>query len=83
MSPIESQVEACVQQIIDKEGRIDVLINNAGYGVYGSVEDVIIDEARRQFEVNLFGLAFLTQKVLPYMRKQKSGKIINVTSVGG
>ena len=79
----EKQVDSCVQQIIDKEGRIDVLINNAGYAIYGSVEDVTIDDARRQFEVNIFGLALITQKVLPHMRKQKSGKIINLSSVGG
>lgn len=79
----ETQVDSCVQQIIDKEGRIDILVNNAGYAIYGSVEDVTIDDARRQFEVNLFGLALITQKVLPYMRNQKSGKIINVSSVGG
>ncbi len=79
----EEQVNSCVQQIIDKEGRIDVLINNAGYAVYGSVEDVAIDTARRQFEVNIFGLALITQKVLPHMRKQKSGKIINISSIGG
>ena len=55
-------------RFIDAEGRIDVLINNAGYGSYGAIEDVPIDEARRQFEVNLFGLARLTQLVLPHMR---------------
>ena len=64
----EASMEAAVQQIIDAEGRIDVLINNAGYGSYGAIEDVSIDEARRQFEVNLFGLARLTQLVLPHMR---------------
>ena len=60
-----------------------MLINNAGYSVYGAVEDVSQKDARRQFEVNLFGLAFLTQKVLPSMRENQSGHIINVTSVGG
>ena len=54
--------------IIAKEGRIDVLINNAGYGSYGAIEDVDLAEAKRQFDVNLFGLAALTKNVLPYMR---------------
>ncbi|MFE3897516.1 MULTISPECIES: oxidoreductase [unclassified Priestia] len=72
-----------VNQIIKEQGRIDVLFNNAGYGSYGAVEDVPLDEAKRQFEVNLFGLSRLTQLVLPHMRKQKSGKIINNSSMGG
>ena len=76
-------MEAAVQQIIDAEGRIDVLINNAGYGSYGAIEDVPIDEARRQFEVNLFGLARLTQLVLPHMRAQGSGRILNISSMAG
>lgn len=72
-----------VNQIIQEQGRIDVLFNNAGYGAYGAVEDVPLAEAKRQFEVNLFGLSRLTQLVLPYMREQKSGKIINTSSAGG
>lgn len=72
-----------VNQIMKEQGRIDVLFNNAGYGSYGTVEDVPLEEARRQFEVNLFGLSRLTQLVLPVMRKQKSGKIINTSSAGG
>ncbi|HFI0501647.1 TPA: oxidoreductase [Streptococcus suis] len=79
----EESIVSAVAQVIRKEGRIDVLINNAGYGSYGAIEDVTTEEAKAQFEVNLFGLARLTREVLPHMRKQKSGRIINVTSMGG
>lgn len=72
-----------VNDIIAAEKRIDVLINNAGYGSYGALEDVPISEAKYQFEVNIFGLARLTQLVLPHMRAQRSGRIINVSSIGG
>lgn len=68
----EDSVEACVKSIIEREGRIDILVNNAGYGSYGAIEDIPISEARRQFEVNLFGLARLTQAVLPSMRAKRS-----------
>lgn len=79
----EAQLEAGVNQVIKEQGKIDVLINNAGYANYGSVEETPIADARRQFEVNIFGLARLTQLVIPHMRKQKSGKIINISSMGG
>ncbi|EMC22671.1 oxidoreductase [Streptococcus mutans] len=79
----EASVNAALDTIIKQEGRIDVLINNAGYGSYGAIEDVTMEEAKAQFEVNVFGLARLTQLVLPYMRKQGSGRIINVSSMGG
>jgi short-subunit dehydrogenase len=72
-----------IAEILKNEGRIDVLINNAGYGSYGSVEDVPMSEAKYQFEVNIFGLARLVQLVLPTMRVQKSGRIINISSIGG
>lgn len=68
---------------IQKRHQVDVLINNAGYGSYGALEDVPISEARRQIDVNLFGLARMTQLVLPHMREQRSGTIINISSVGG
>jgi short-subunit dehydrogenase len=72
-----------VNEILKNEERIDILVNNAGYGSYGALEDVPISEAKYQFEVNIFGLARLTQLVLPFMRNQHSGKIINVSSIGG
>ncbi len=72
-----------VKQILADQGRVDVLINNAGFGLYGPVEDIPLDDARYQFEVNLFGLADLTRLVLPSMREQGSGRIINTSSMGG
>ena len=79
----DASVTAGVEKIIAETGRIDVLVNNAGYGSYGSVEDVPLDEGRRQFEVNVFGLARLIQLTVPHMRAQGSGRIINISSIGG
>ncbi|MGO9079103.1 MAG: oxidoreductase [Streptosporangiaceae bacterium] len=79
----DESVTAGVQQVLAASGRIDVLVNNAGYGSYGAVEDVPLAEARRQFDVNVFGLARLIQLVVPTMREQRSGRIINVSSIGG
>jgi len=79
----ETDIKEMVDKIIGEQGKIDVLWNNAGFGLYGPVEEIPIDKARYQFEVNLFGLAALTQAVLPHMRKQKSGLIINTSSMGG
>ncbi len=79
----DASIAAAVDTVMQETGRIDVLINNAGYGSYGALEDVPLEEARRQFEVNIFGLARLTQLVLPAMRTQHSGRIINVSSIGG
>ena len=79
----ESATRKVVADILDAHGRIDVLVNNAGYGSYGALEDVPMDEARSQIEVNLLGLAGLTRAVLPAMRSQRSGTIINISSMGG
>ncbi len=79
----EDSITSCLQTIRQESGGIDVLVNNAGYGSYGAVEEVLMDDARRQFEVNLFGLARLTQQVIAHMREQRWGRIINVSSVGG
>lgn len=77
----DASMQQAVQFIIDREGRIDVLINNAGYGSFGSLEEVPMEEARQQFEVNVFGLARLTQLVIPHMREKQYGKIVNIASV--
>jgi short-subunit dehydrogenase len=74
---------SAVAFIIKEEGRLNVLINNAGYGAHGAVEDVPMAEARRQFDVNVFGLARLTQLALPHMRAQGSGRIVNISSIAG
>ena len=79
----DRNIDDVVNQIINKQNRIDILINNAGYGLWGAVETISIDEAKRQFDVNIFGLAYLTKKIIPFMREQKSGKIINMSSMGG
>ena len=79
----ETSMTAGIAKIIAETGRIDVLVNNAGYGSYGALEDVDIEEGRRQFEVNVFGAIRLTQLVLPHMRAQQSGTIVNITSMGG
>jgi len=79
----EDSIVNCVNTITEKEGSIDILVNNAGYASYGAVEDVPMEEARRQFEVNMFGVARLTQLVLPKMRENRFGKIVNISSMGG
>lgn len=79
----ENDIQHVVETIIREQGKIDILWNNAGFGLYGAVEDVPLDEARRQMEVNVFGMAAMTQKVVPYMRAAKSGTIINTSSMGG
>lgn len=79
----DASLTKAVGRIIHANGRIDVLINSAGYGQMGALEDVPMEEGRRQMEVNLIGVARLTQLCLPYMRAQTFGKIINISSVGG
>lgn len=79
----DDSIRKTVDTIIQAEGKIDILINVAGFGLYGAVEDVSMDDARYQMEVNVIGLARLCQLVLPYMRRQRWGKIVNVTSIGG
>ena len=79
----EASLQAGVATILDEQGRIDLLVNNAGYGSYGTIEDVPLTEARRQFEVNVFGAMRLVQLVLPGMTDRRRGRIINVSSMGG
>lgn len=79
----DDSIIGVVDTILTQEGRIDVLVNNAGYGSTGALEDVPLSEARNQFAVNVFGLARLSQLVLPSMRARSSGTIINMSSVGG
>jgi NAD(P)-dependent dehydrogenase (short-subunit alcohol dehydrogenase family) len=74
---------AAVEKTLTEQGRIDLLVNSAGYGALGAVEDTELDEGRRQFEVNVFGPFRLIQLVLPQMRAQRSGRIVNVSSIGG
>jgi NAD(P)-dependent dehydrogenase (short-subunit alcohol dehydrogenase family) len=80
---VEESLRRAVETILREAGGIDVLVNNAGYGAHGAVEDVPLAEARRQFEVNLFGLARLTQLVLPGMRARGGGRIVNISSIAG
>lgn len=79
----EKSISGCVQQVLDSEGRIDVLVNNAGYGYFGPVETTPMEDARRQMEVNVFGLASMCKAVLPSMRERGSGRIINISSIAG
>ena len=77
-----SVIEA-IDKIVAENQKIDVLVNNAGYGLFGSLEDLSIEEIKVQFETNFFGVVRVTQQVLPVMRKQNTGIIVNVSSVGG
>lgn len=77
------EIKSAVKQTLDKFGRIDVLVNNAGIGYFGAIEESEEAEYRRMFEINFFGLANMTREVLPIMRKQHSGHIVNIASIGG
>jgi NAD(P)-dependent dehydrogenase (short-subunit alcohol dehydrogenase family) len=79
----DATMVAGVRRVIREQGRIDALVNNAGYGSYGSVEHVPLDEARRQLEVNVFGMARLIQLVTPHMRSRGTGRSVTISSVGG
>ncbi len=79
----DDSITATVARIEAQFGGVDVLVNNAGFGLFGALEDVPMAEARYQFEVNLFGLGRLTQLVVPHMRRQTSGRIVNISSMGG
>lgn len=79
----QKSIDACVAEVIAKAGKIDVLVNNAGYALIGPVIDLSMDDLRRQFETNVIGLAALTKAVAPHMIKQRSGLIVNISSVSG
>lgn len=79
----EAQALDAAQQATDKFGRIDVLVNNAGYGLLSAVEEASNEEVKKNYDANVFGLLNVTRAILPYMRKQRSGHIINISSVGG
>jgi short-subunit dehydrogenase len=79
----EDTVKRTIMKIIDEKKRIDILVNNAGYGLFGALEDISLNEIREQFETNYFGAIRIMKQVIPTMRKQRSGIIINITSIAG
>ncbi|HXV39109.1 MAG TPA: SDR family oxidoreductase [Nitrosopumilaceae archaeon] len=79
----EETVQAAINKIMKEKNRIDVLVNNAGYGLFGCLEDLSMDDLKAQFETNFFGVVRISQAVIPIMRTQKSGTIVNVSSVAG
>lgn len=79
----DETIRNCVNQILKEKNRIDILVNNAGYGLFGCLEDISMEELKAQFETNFFGVVRMLQAVLPVMRKQKSGIVVNVSSVAG
>lgn len=80
---LQESIGQCIDEIVKKEGRIDILINNAGMGITGPIEDTPIEEMKKVFDTNFFGATAVIQAVLPVMRKNKSGFIINITSIAG
>jgi NAD(P)-dependent dehydrogenase (short-subunit alcohol dehydrogenase family) len=79
----DDSVRNAIEKIIDEKQKIDILVNNAGYGLFGALEDISIEEIKKQFETNLFGAIRTIKEVLPTMREQKNGIIVNVTSIAG
>ena len=79
----DASVAACVNAVSSQAGRVDVLVNNAGYELGGALEEHSIDEAKAQFETNFFGVVRMTKAVLPFMRRQKQGQIVNISSLSG
>jgi NAD(P)-dependent dehydrogenase (short-subunit alcohol dehydrogenase family) len=79
----KASIDAAVATVLVQAGSIDVLVNNAGFGVGGSVEDMSMEDYRRQFDTNFFGLVAVTKAVLPHMRAKRAGRIINISSIGG
>lgn len=79
----ENAVKSAIEHILSKDGKIDVLINNAGFGISGAVEFTTVEDAKRQFDVNFFGTFIMCKNVVPVMRKQHFGRIINIGSVAG
>lgn len=79
----DESVKEAIQRITNEQGRIDVLVNNAGYALVGPFEELSIEEFKEQFETNVFGVIRVTQSVLPIMRRQKCGTIINISSIAG
>jgi len=79
----EDSIKSAVKKIQEQKGRIDVLVNNAGYGLFGCIEDITMDELKAQFQTNFFGIVSLIQEIAPIMRKQGSGIIVNISSVAG
>lgn len=77
------QIKSVVEQIITQSGRIDVLVNNAGYGLFGAIEELSMEEARMQMETNFFAVLAMTQAVLPGLREQRSGHILQISSMSG